>query len=84
MITKADLKSKFVNKKMKGQKTMKATKTTKPKFVERARPESYSVTIACRVKPSEKAVVTEYAKKNGVTLDTVLRSALVAFGVLAG
>lgn len=63
---------------------MKATKTAKPKFVERARPESYSVTIACRVKPSEKAVVSDYAKKNGVTLDTVLRSSLVAFGVLKG
>ena len=57
---------------------------TKPlKFVERAKPEAYSVTLAVRVKPSEKQLVREYAEKNGVTIDTVLRSALVAAGILA-
>jgi len=54
------------------------------KFVERAKPEAYSVTLAVRVKPSEKKLVREFAEKNGVTLDTVLRSALVSFGVLKG
>ncbi len=53
------------------------------KLVERQKPESYSETLAVRVKPSEKAVVREYAEKHGATLDTVMRSALVAAGILA-
>lgn len=61
---------------------MPKNKTATLKFVERTKPESYSVTVALRVKPSEKAIVREYAEKNGVTIDTVLRSALVATGVL--
>ena len=61
---------------------MKTPKTAKPKFVERVRPEAYSVTLAVRVRSSEKQLVREFAEKNGVTLDTVLRSALVSFGVL--
>ena len=63
---------------------MKNTKTKPLKFVERAKPEAYSVTLAVRVKPSEKQLIRGFAEKNGVTLDTVLRSALVSFGVLAG
>ena len=58
-------------------------KRTKLQLVERAKPESYSATVAVRVKPSEKAVLREYAERNCVTLDTVLRSALIAAGVLA-
>ena len=88
-ISKAEAKSKTVNSRAVATTTNKvatAMKTPKPpalKFIERAKPESYSVTVALRVKPSEKAVLRDYAEKNGVTLDTVLRSALVAAGVLA-
>lgn len=53
------------------------------KIVKRPRPEPYSMQLNMRVRPSEKARVREYAEKNGVTIDTVLRSALVAAGVLA-
>jgi len=56
----------------------------KMKIVERARPESYSCTIAVRLKPSEKKIVADYAKANGgINFDTVLRSALVAVGILS-
>lgn len=58
-------------------------KNNKLKFVERARPEAYSCTVALRVRPSEKKSIQEYAAANGVNLDTVLRSALVAAGILA-
>lgn len=57
--------------------------TTMLKLAPRERPEPYSCTIAVRLRPSEKETVKEYASKNNVTVDTVLRSALVAAGVLA-
>ena len=55
---------------------------TKKDFVERPKVESYSATLAVRVRPSEKELVVAFAQKNDVTIDTVLRSALVAFGAL--
>ena len=67
----------------------KNTKEKKPaakaalKLIGRPRPESYSMQLNMRVRPSEKEIVRKYAEKNGVTIDTVLRSALVAAGILA-
>lgn len=52
------------------------------KIVRRVRPEPYSCTIAVRVRPSEKRLMQEYATKIGVTLDALMRSALVAVGIL--
>jgi len=62
---------------------MKLKKTTNLKIVERPRPEPYSMQLNMRVRPSEKAQVKAFADRNGVTVDTVMRSALVAAGILA-
>lgn len=53
------------------------------KLVKRPEIERYSVMAGVRLRPSEKEHIQDYAQQNGVTVDTVLRSALVAAGVLA-
>lgn len=86
MIAKNESVNKFVyTKAFKNEQKGYAMPKTKSKlkFIERERPEAYSCTLAVRVRPSEKKAVQEYAAANGVNLDTVLRSALVAAGILA-
>lgn len=62
---------------------MKPKQNSTLKIVDRERPEAYSCTIAVRVRPSEKETVKEYASRHNATVDTILRSALVAAGILA-
>lgn len=61
---------------------MKPKQNSTLKIVDRERPEAYSCTIGVRVRPSEKERVREYASRNNATVDMILRSALVAAGVL--
>ena len=69
--------------KEKATESKKHVKHTTLNLVGRPRPEPYSMQLNMRVRPSEKKRVKEYAEKNGVTIDTVMRSALVAAGILA-
>jgi len=65
------------------KRIMKKSANDGLKLVERPKPEPYSFTLAVRVRASEKKAVQDYAAKNGTNIDTVLRSALIATGVLA-
>ena len=62
---------------------MKKSAKSGLRLVERPKPEPYSFTLAVRVRASEKKTVQDYAAKHDTNIDTVLRSALVAAGVLA-
>jgi len=86
MIAKSEIVYKLVNvkrrRKTMTKRNLEKSAKTELRLVERSKPEPYSFTIAVRVRKSEKDVVQRYAAKNGTNIDTVLRSALVAVGIL--